>query len=350
MRVAARGLSLGVVVVALALAGGCDWFGDPVAVNFPPDTILESYPTDGDLAPGEDASFRFRGFDADGSVVSFEWAFDDTLFSNVTSVETLVIAAVGEGDHTFAVRAVDDDGDVDPEPATIGFSVAAAQGLVDRAVLAELVTYRGCQNCPNAEAALGTMLDEYGHESLCVVAWHIIDPLTTAETQGRVNWYLADDNFSEYAGVAPLVIFDGARAVPGAYSPETAAEDYRLEIDARALLGSPVTLRVDGTIGATDGDVTVVVRVADELPGDQNVLRIALIEEEVVFLDETFAYVARDILEDEPLTISAYGDSVTVTRDFDVDGSWNANHMDVIAFVQNDATKEIIQSARLAER
>lgn len=351
VRIVSRILLLGAAVVALAFsAGGCDWFDDPVEANLPPDTILEIYPSAGELEPGDDAHFQWRGFDPDGDVVGYEWSFDDTLFANATTAETLLIRDVAEGEYTFAVRSVDDDGDVDPEPASASFAVASGQGLVDRAVLAELVTFRGCANCPNSEAALETMLDEYGAGNLCVIAWHVVDPLTTTETQGRVDWYLADPKFSDYAGTAPLVIFDGARAVPGAITPEAAEEDYRFEIDARTLLGSPLSLRVAGAIGSTEGDVSVTVRVEDELPGDAIVLRIVVIEEEVNFLDEIFEFVARDVLEDAPLSVSSYGDSVVVDRSFDIDASWNPNHLDVIAFVQDDSTKEIIQSGRLAGR
>jgi hypothetical protein len=60
-----------------------------------------------------------------------------------------------------------------------------------------------------------------------------------------------------------------------------------------------------------------------------------------------YDFVARDLPADERLDLVAIGDSVTVQRQFSVDGSWIPDNMDVIVFVQDLATKEVIQSARL---
>jgi hypothetical protein len=58
--------------------------------------------------------------------------------------------------------------------------------------------------------------------------------------------------------------------------------------------------------------------------------------------------VARAFLDEEELTASDAGQSIQVVRSFDVDPGWNIDNMDLIAFVQDDSSTEIIQSARLS--
>jgi len=62
--------------------------------------------------------------------------------------------------------------------------------------------------------------------------------------------------------------------------------------------------------------------------------------------EEYFEFVARDILQEKELEISASGESDVVVREFTI-GTWDPQHLDVIAFVQDDTSAEILQSARL---
>jgi hypothetical protein len=148
------------------------------------------------------------------------------------------------------------------------------------------------------------------------------------------------------------VIVDGGidRIILGAESVEQAEGEYRIEIDYRRGFGSPVTVGLSGEIDGGRGEVTVRVMVHDALPAGDYVLRTVVIEDDIIALSHDFGFSARDILDDEPLTVSAVGDSAVVQRSFDVDPSWAVENMDVIAFVQNDDSKEILQSGRLNVR
>jgi len=337
---------VGAALAALAgLGAQCDWFEDPVEENLLPDTSMVECPGAGDVTAGDDVALAWDGEDPDGAVVSYAWTFDDTI-SGETSDTELVLEDLAEGSHVFAVAAVDNEDGVDPEPATCSFTAGAPGGLVPRVVLAELFTTRPCVNCPNAEAALNTVLDEYGPDSLCIVAYHDLpgaaDPLATAETAARIDWYMGT-SWQAW----PAVVFDGDvdRIVVGALSPETAAAAYRVEIDHRQGIGSPLSMRLEGDAGA--GSVTVTVRVADALPAGQHVLRVVVIEDGVISQSHEYDFVARDILDEELLTVSAVGDSTVVERSFTVGPGWNAANLDVIAFVQNDTTKDVLQAVRL---
>ena len=80
------------------------------------------------------------------------------------------------------------------------------------------------------------------------------------------------------------------------------------------------------------------------------VLKFALVEDDVRYngyFAKIFDAVARDLLDDEPLTLAAIGDSVPVERSFPVAETWTLDNLDVIAFIQDIDTREVIQSARL---
>jgi hypothetical protein len=99
---------------------------------------------------------------------------------------------------------------------------------------------------------------------------------------------------------------------------------------------------------ARDGDVDVKVKVVDPMPPGPNVLRFVVTEHPVIVEPDTFKYVTRDILEEEMLLISAVGESVVVNRTFAVDPGWDVSKLDVIAFVQDDSDKEILQAGALS--
>ena len=333
------------VSALVAVVAGCDWFDEPVDANLLPDTTMEQCPPAGLLA-GEDALVRWSGDDPDGAVAKYEWTLDDTLSGETTAVE-MTIEDVEEGDHVLAVAAVDEDGDADPTPAVCEFSAGPPGGFVPRVVLAELLTTRPCINCPNAEAGLNTVLAEYGADSLCVIAYHDLappaDPFATAETVARIDWYMG----ASWASW-PNVIFDGAGEVLGAESAAAAAAAYRAQIDARKAVGSPVSMRIAGSPGS--GSVTVTVKVREALTTTANVLRVVVVEDDLIAAAHEYDFVARDLLDEEPLSVAAVGDSAVVTRSVVVAPEWNQSNLDVIAFVQDDLTKEVLQSVRLGRR
>jgi hypothetical protein len=336
----------GVAAFALlaTLVGGCDWFDDPVEANLEPDTTMESCPSAGEVTAGQDVTLAWAGSDVDGAVVGYRWALDDTI-TGETESSSIVIEDVAEGSHVFQVSAVDNKGDVDPTPAVCEFTAGTAGGLVGRVVLVEYLTTYWCTYCPNAEEALNDLLGEYGRDSLCVVAYHDGGGgVSTAETIDRCTWYWQGVPGNEQHQY-PTAFFDGLRYVQDAPTVPWVTTAYRTEIDLRRASGSPLTVELTGDAGA--GSVTVKVKVRDQLSGGPKVLRAVVIEDDVLFALDRFDFVARDILEDEPLTVATTGDSAVVTRTFAVSPSWNAANLDVVAFVQDDSTKEVLQAGRL---
>jgi hypothetical protein len=301
---------------------------------------------------GDDVRFEWAGSDVDGTVSRYECAYDDSPWTSTAEQDT-VIADVTLGEHTLRVRAVDDHGDVDPTPAECSFTVTKPGSPVDRVVHLELFTAVWCRHCPKAEIALNSLLDEYGPDKLSVIGFHDTpdrDPFSTEETEARIDWHFNDPNFPGDKDVLPTVVIDGLRYVQGAVTAGEAESYYRAEIELRVALGSPLSIRTEGEIGASSGSVTATIKVEARLDEADRMVRFAVIEDDIFFISPwslEFDFVTRDLPADEPFGLVAVGDSITVERQFSVHGLSNPDHMDVIVFVQDMTTREVLQSARL---
>ncbi|MFH1220263.1 MAG: hypothetical protein V1694_07390 [Candidatus Eisenbacteria bacterium] len=340
-----------VAFIAIMAFGGCDWFEPQPEANLPPETVLITECGQlGEIDEGADVRFTWSASDVDGVVAGFEWSYDDTAWVSTTDDFT-VVEAVTPGEHRFQVRARDDEGEADPTPAECNFTALAKGVLVERMVLVELFTTNICQNCDKAEAALDSMLAEIGAGRLAVVAYHDMtesDGLASDETVARIDWYTKNPGIP--GDEWPIAIFDGLRTVERAPTVAQARADYRVEITRRIEAGSPIRLTTEGELETSGGNVAVGVKVTGRLTSDPLVLRFAVIEDDVRYngwYADIFDFVTRDLLADDSLTVAAIGDSVGVERAFAVDETWNAANMDVVAFVQDTVTREVIQSARL---
>ncbi len=350
-----NGAKAAFLMILIAIAG-CDWFDEPVEANLPPDTELVECAASQGVTEGDDVRFAWSGSDIDGHISGFEVSFDGAPWEP-TSRDSMTVSGVTLGDHAFRVRAVDNDGDVDPDPAQCAFTAQAAGRSVDRTVLVELFTTNTCPNCPKAETALKALFGEMGPGAILVVAYHDkptdapdSDALATDQTDERIAWYTDNSGFPGEVDTWPTVVFDGLRIVEGALTAEQAEISYSLEITTRAQAASPISLRIGGDIGADHASVNAVIRAEDAPPGGSLVLRLVLVENDVKYrgyFATRFDFVARLLAEDEALGLVAVGDSVSIERQFEVDPSWVVENLDVIAFVQDTGTMEIIQSGRL---
>ena len=129
---------------------------------------------------------------------------------------------------------------------------------------------------------------------------------------------------------------------------------YRAYFDARKSVSSPLTMDMSTTYDSASrqGSLTVVVRNPGASPVSGQ-LQVALTESHLYYVWQgldSVHHVERAMLPNasgEAVTVPAY-DSVVKTRDFTVNSNWVARNCNLIAFVQNNSTKEIYQGARTA--
>jgi hypothetical protein len=88
----------------------------------PPETSITSGPQQNEIVSTDSVSF---GFTSSESPSTFECKLDDGTFAGCTSLRQYT--NLSDGPHTFQVRAIDPQGDVDPTPASRTWSVYATQ-------------------------------------------------------------------------------------------------------------------------------------------------------------------------------------------------------------------------------
>jgi hypothetical protein len=84
--------------------------GDPI----PPDTTIDTFPPA--ISNDSTPTFTFSGTDnISPAVLTFEYSVDGSTFQ--PAISPLTLSSLADGQHTFAVRAIDAAGNFDPSPA-----------------------------------------------------------------------------------------------------------------------------------------------------------------------------------------------------------------------------------------
>ena len=179
-----------------------------------------------------------------------------------------------------------------------------------------------------------------------VISYHDSGPFANGFATTRYSFYGQHGT--------PDVHIDGIIDVLGGIHSGTMYPTYRQAFDTRKLI--PSTLDIGMSVSydsvSRQGHLGIVLR----NPTDNSVtgqLQVVLGERSIYYpwqgIDSLYT-VERSMLPDasgESVTIPSH-DSLVKTRDFTVDPAWAATHCDLIAFVQNNSTKEMIQAARTA--
>jgi len=179
------------------------------------------------------------------------------------------------------------------------------------------------------------LLDEY---NVAPIKYHFEDIYEIPE--GTERWVA-------YYGLegTPNTYFDGVRHVLGAWP--TIYDVYLPEVQARLGIPSPMVLDLRATIGATEGLITATVTLEESIDSTNVFVHFAVIEDSLFYFNRQFDHVLRDLLANEPLSISQAGESVTIDRSFTLAEDWNAENLAVVVFIQNDTTHEVYQARKI---
>jgi hypothetical protein len=194
---------------------------------------------------------------------------------------------------------------------------------------------------------------EYSTEELTVIRHFVDGPLYAPENSLRQLYYYPGTSLTV---TTPTVWFDGTEEVidiAWVGSPEDNIDStrtlYREKIEIRRALPSPVALGLAVEYPAKGDTGTIVAEVIaeDTIAFQGLVLRLAVTESGI----DTMGIkdqILRDYLPDAggiSFTI-AQGDTFTHSQPFIIDAGWTAENCDIVAFVQDDTTREVLQAVQ----
>ena len=229
----------------------------------------------------------------------------------------------------------------------VNFNFVPQSRIINKVVLLEDFANVSCQPCVGSNLFIKSLTREvYGPEKLVAVKYHTFfpgpnDPLYTA------NKPLYDSKISFYnVFFAPTTIIDGLER------PDTSA--LRQKIDTRLTTAPPFEIIVTDTFISGSYYIDVRVNSLSTIDLTNLMLEAAVIEEEIEFDNapgsngETKFYdVARKILPQiDGLSLADVQQSGSNIMDIEDDllESWQTNKLNVVVFIQNKLSKEVLQA------
>ncbi len=223
-------------------------------------------------------------------------------------------------------------------------ATVAASAQAKRYVLLEHFTNSNCSNCKSKSPAFFSLVDQYIND-VHHISYHPSFPYSTCifyqantvENTGRTNYYNVNGT--------PRVALNGTLA--------PASSQLLPPATLQAQLGqtSPLYLSVQETENGNQRTANISVRTEGTVPAGTYKLLAAVVEKKVDYTSPIGYSTHRNVfrkmlpaLEGADFTPAAVGQSVNFSYTFTLNPNWVADSIYVVAFIQNTATKEVLNS------
>lgn len=212
---------------------------------------------------------------------------------------------------------------------------------VDRElVLLEIGTGTWCTYCPGA--AMGADdLHENG-DPVAISENHNGDPFTTPDSDARNSYY--------GIGGYPTAYFDGSyNSYVGGSSSQSMYSNYLPIVTARMGIQTSFTVEIGGeNTSGDDYEITVRVDKVGEYDNSDLTVRFTLTESHIPYnwLGQSEVNFVNRLMEPDhngvDIELVDEGDYEELTFSFTFDNTWDFDNCELVAFVQDDATKEVL--------
>ena len=144
----------------------------------------------------------------------------------------------------------------------------------------------------------------------------------------------------------PQLEFNGGSTINGAGTDAINGSVYDPVIQSMLDDPTPVKMSItDHSFVTGSAFVTVDMELEGDLPPSGIMkLRVALLEDDLLYGSTPYHNVLRDMLPDVNLEIDTNGETQSVTIPITMSPTWDAANLRAVAFVQNDVDREILQS------
>jgi hypothetical protein len=251
---------------------------------------------------------------------------------------------------------------------------AGRQGKSDRVVLVELFTGAQCPPCVAADLAFDALGKSFKPSEIVRLQYHLHvpgpDPLTNPDSEARAEFY------SRFVRGTPTLLANGKPIAPGGGGSSEGWEKYDEYVDGLLpLLEKPAQAKLKATASRKGAKINIDVTASDvQADGEDLRLRVALVEEQVAYTGSNklaeHHHVVRafaggtkgeKLVKGKPLTktltvdldavrkeLRAYLEKTNKDTPFpNKDRPLDLKNLRVVAFVQNDATREVLQVVQI---
>ncbi|RLD45451.1 MAG: hypothetical protein DRI89_00920 [Bacteroidetes bacterium] len=209
-------------------------------------------------------------------------------------------------------------------------------------VLVEMGTGTGCPYCPAAATGLD---DLYANgDPVAGVEYHSYnagDPFNTPEAAQRNSYY----SITGY----PTTWFDGSYSKHiGGGASGSLYTTFKPKVDARMNVQTAFKIEIFGTNIGDNYTITVRMKKVSAYSGTNLKLRFALTESEIPYSWQTLTKIDHTErlmvpgANGTPITFSMVGAEIEEELLFTFNNSWDEEHCEVIAWIQDDGNKEVM--------
>jgi hypothetical protein len=243
----------------------------------------------------------------------------------------------------------------------------------DRAMLVELFTGAFCPPCVAADLAFDGLEKTYGPGEVVLLQYHVHiprpEPMANRDADTRHEYYA--DAYANKRRSCPTALFNGKPALAAGGSRDEAPDLYKefcSYIDRQ--LEMPALAKLSATAKRKGDKVAITAKVAGlDKPGEKMRLRIALVEDWVRYKGGNgmlyhhrvvralaggangFALKAKDVEQTATIDLAELRKKLNDYLDEDYPEGMRPmrlRHLHVVAFVQDDATTEVLQAIDVA--
>lgn len=217
-----------------------------------------------------------------------------------------------------------------------------AQQVPRDQVVIEVGTGTWCQYCPGAAMAIEDLLNN-GY-NVAAIKYHSGDSYQTPASIARINYY----NITGF----PTAWFDGIYNVVGGSNNQSMYPYYLPYVNQRNAVLSSFTLNISGSCTGLQYDVTIQANKVAAYSQSSLRLHLALTESHIPEFwqgQSEVNHAMRIMVPDHNGTLLDFNSQSqhTVNLSFNADPSWEIQNCELIAFLQNPVTKEIVQGTKI---
>ena len=219
-----------------------------------------------------------------------------------------------------------------------------AQQVARDKVVQEIGTYTTCPYCPGAAWGAEDLIAN-GCE-VAVIEYHHggSDPFSNPTSEARISYY----GITGY----PTAFFDGVISYVGGSSTTSLYTTYLPLYNQRIIIPCDFTIEVYGENSGLTYDVSLLIENVNNNTSSNLIAHLSLTESEIVYSwlgGNELNYVSRMMAPDHLGTAIDFtsGNVQQVDLQFTIDPTWVTTHCELVAFVQDNVTKEIMQATKV---